>query len=287
VITSSRIPLVVIGLSALAVVTGCAFARSAASALGASDEQAAAIGGGVGAATSYAPIGLEEELEYGGAISVMIVDAYGGLMRDEALTRYVNQVGWTVALHGARPGLRYYFGVLDSDAVQAMAAPGGYVFITRGLLRELRSEAELAGVLAHEVAHVVHKDTLDTIQNLKAKQKLGDAAGDVLGDQGAFSGLVDAYMADFMDHGHDKDAEFDADLLGADISAAAGYDPRALKVALERIDHALERNGEADFNRTHPEWDERYRELEDKLAELPHGGQVLAERFMTRTASIR
>lgn len=92
------------------------------------------------------------------------------VLRDRALTRYVALVGNAVAAHSDRPDLRYYFAVLDADEVNAFAAPGGFVFVTRGALRLMRDEAALGGVLGHEIAHVALRHGVDAIKAQKQKE---------------------------------------------------------------------------------------------------------------------
>ena len=96
-------------------------------------------------------------------------------MKNEALQRYVNRVGRWLTLHTERPGLPWHFGVLDHPNVNAFAAPGGYIFVTRGLVEKMHSEAELAGVLAHEIAHVLRKHHLNAIQKAAGTGMVADA----------------------------------------------------------------------------------------------------------------
>ena len=109
-----------------------------------------------------------EEIELGRAVASAVGSRYT-LLRDEPLTRYVALVGNSVALQSDRPDIRYYFGVLDTDEVNAFAAPGGYVFITRGTLRLMRDEATLAGVLGHEIGHIALKHHVSAIKDQKQK----------------------------------------------------------------------------------------------------------------------
>jgi predicted Zn-dependent protease len=101
------------------------------------------------------------------------------LLDNDPLQRYVNRVGHWVALHSERPNLPWRFAVLDTDDVNAFAAPGGYIFVTKGLLLRMQSEAELAGTLAHEAVHVVEKHHLTAVQ----KQARMDLAVSVAGTQ--------------------------------------------------------------------------------------------------------
>ena len=103
------------------------------------------------------------EVEIGQGVAANLLGA-APLVNDEALQAYVNQLGWWLAQQTERRDLNWRFGVLDTDSVNAFAAPGGYVFITKGLLLNMRSEAELAGVLAHEISHVLQRHHLNYIK---------------------------------------------------------------------------------------------------------------------------
>jgi len=124
---------------------------------------------GAGSALSgLLPIGAREERAIGGALASQVVARYGGLVRNRSLLRYVNLVGKAVAMTSDRPEIDYTFGVLNNNKVNAFAAPGGYVFVTKGLLRRVQSEAELACVLGHEIAHVTKKHILNVIRRSRA-----------------------------------------------------------------------------------------------------------------------
>lgn len=162
--------------------------------------------------------------------------------------RYVNRIGRWLSLHDQRAQLPWKFGVLADDTVNAFAAPGGYIFVTRGLLKTLASEAELAAVLAHEIAHVNRKHHLIAVQK---NNQLG-AATDVLGYLGEREiskrgGQYAGAKADVADRllgatkalyarGLDKDDEFEADRDGLKLMAQAGYDPYAMLAVLQKLE---------------------------------------------------
>lgn len=238
--------------------------------------------GGVRAgASALLPIGREEEKAYGGAIAVMIVQRYGGLYEEPTLTRYVQLVGNAVALHAQRPDLDWHFGVLDSEAVNALSAPGGYVFVTRGALRKMRDEAELAGVLAHEIGHVDAGHALADIRKLKAQGQMAQAAADAWKDMGPFSHLLDRFLAGYLDHGLAPEAEFQADQLGTELLARVGWHPTGLRTFLQRMAEA-EVAGDAAFYKTHPKTSERVARLDKQIAALRDpSGATMPERFQT------
>ena len=240
---------------------------------------AVAVGAGT-AAASKAPIGLEEELSYGGAIAIKVVQKYGGLVEDPALVRYVGLVGNSVAAFGDRPNLKYYFGVLKSEGINAVSAPGGYVFITMGALKKMKSEAELAGVLAHEVGHITQRHALEIIKNLKAKSAAVSAAASQAG-QGAefFKEVVNAFLNDFLERGLPKQTEFEADAVGTRMLITAGYHPAGLRNFLAGM--VTPKHDHKDpFYDTHPDTGERVARLEEQVKKSGvTTGQTLVERL--------
>jgi len=175
---------------------------------------------------------LEDENRIGRQIAGNLLGAVP-LVRDDALQRYVNLVGNWVALQSGRTDVTWRFGVLDTEDINAFAAPGGYVFVTKGLYRLLGNEAELAGVLGHEIAHVAQKHHLKVLKQSTLIGALGQAASNkAQGSDQIVQNLI-GNGAEIMARGLDKDAEFEADRIGMVFAARAGYDPWGLPTVLQ------------------------------------------------------
>lgn len=155
------------------------------------------------------------------------------LVPDASLQQYVNRVGRYVAAQSARPDLDWTFGVIESGSVNAFAAPGGYVFLTRGLYALLKSEAELAGVLAHEVGHVNARHHVKVMQKQRAIA-LGQGALTKKTGNNTVQALV-GNGAEILARGLDKKSEFEADRLGVFYATRAGYDTYGLAAVLDRL----------------------------------------------------
>ena len=177
----------------------------------------------------YSP---EEENRIGKQISGNLLGAVP-LVRDDGLQRYVNLVGNWVALQTGRKNTTWHFGVLDTEDINAFAAPGGYVFLTKGLYRRLNNEAELAGVLGHEIAHVTQRHHLKVLKKSSLIGALGQAASSkAQGSDQMVQNLI-GNGAEIMARGLDKDAEFEADRVGIVFAARAGYDAWGLPSVLQ------------------------------------------------------
>ena len=162
------------------------------------------------------------------------------VLPDAAVQRYVNRVGLWVALQSERPNLSWRFAVLDDADVNAFAAPGGYVFVTKGLLLTLGSEAELAGALGHEVAHVVRKHHLKALTKDKRIEAVSGAALSSLSKddpkrQEQVAKLVQGVKTLYA-RGLDKQDELNADRVGIVYAARAGYDPSGMVGVLQKLD---------------------------------------------------
>jgi predicted Zn-dependent protease len=175
---------------------------------------------------------IDEENRIGKQIAGNLLGAVP-LVKDDGLQRYVNLVGNWVALQSGRKDVTWHFGVLDTEDINAFAAPGGYIFVTKGLYRLLNNEAELAGVLGHEIAHVANKDHLKVLKQSSLIGALGQAASKkAQGSDQMVQNLI-GNGAEIMARKLDKDAEFRADRTGIVFAARAGYEPWGLPTVLQ------------------------------------------------------
>jgi predicted Zn-dependent protease len=222
----------------------------------------------------------EEEIAIGRQIAGNLLGA-APLVKDEKLQQYVNRVGRWVASQSERPDLPWHFGVIDTSDINAFSAPGGYVFVTRGLYRRLRNEAELAGVLGHEIGHVIRKDQLKLLQ----KSQLIELGSKLLSKQAGENANVQKLIgtgAEISAHALDKRAEFEADRIAVVLAGRAGYDPFGLPSVLQDIAQVSKDDGSvALLFKTHPLPDARLEQLGlaigDRFDRLK--GKDLGQRF--------
>lgn len=193
----------------------------------------------------------EQERKLGTDSASIILSAVPTIKND-ALNTYVNRVGRWVAQHSERPDLQWRFAVLDTVSINAYATPGGYIFITAGLLLRLKSEAELATVLAHEVVHVVQKHHVRALKKAAALGLAGSVAGAATGNEALAEITMDG-IKDLYSRGLERDDEFESDHMGAVLSARAGYDPYAFMSVLLLLDSMPRKDGVMEqFLATHP-----------------------------------
>jgi predicted Zn-dependent protease len=232
----------------------------------------------------------KEEIALGRDMAARLLGA-APLVTDERLQRYVNRVGRWLASQTERPGLPWEFGVLDAPQLNAFAVPGGTVFITRGLLARMHSEAELAGVLAHEISHVVRKHHLKAIQKSARRALGGEALSTAIkASRSEAREKLLSFGTELYARGLDKSDELEADRLGVVIAARAGYDAYGLPMVLQTLQAMNpEDSGLALMFKTHPAPAERLAAL-DRLQPLLDRYSLqsqLPERFLAETKSAR
>lgn len=236
----------------------------------------------------------QEEIMLGQQGKQEVIQQFGGLYPDEAVQSYVDQVGQRVveeSVAGTTP-YPFEFHVLeDAETVNAFALPGGQIFITTGMLAELEDEAQLAGILGHEAAHVVARHGSEQLarQNLGALlvQAIGVAASG--GEDGGRQAAVIAQTVNQLANlNYSREDELESDRLGLDFMVEAGYDPNGI-VELMTILNSVEQNGRPpEFLSTHPNPQNRIQKLEALIdekfpdgvpPELTEGEAVIDQRF--------
>ena len=193
-----------------------------------------------------------------------------GLYEDDALQRYVEEIGLELALRSHRPELPWSFAIVDSPAINAFAIPGGFIYLTRGIMPFLSDEADLAGVIGHEIGHVTARHTVRAYTRASGAQ-LGLLVGSIFSPAArAAGGLAQTGLGVlFLRYG--RDAELQADRLGAEYAAISGWDPagvRDMLSTLSRISEGADRRGVPSWLSTHPEASDRVERVGSMLSEL-------------------
>ena len=248
---SLRLKLVALALGAVAALGGCATNP---------------VTGG----TDIVTISEAQEIEIGRKTHPQILQQYGRY-DDEALQQYVNEVGQRIAAKSHRPNLQYTFTVLDGDDVNAFALPGGYVYITRGIMAYLNSEAELAAVLGHEIGHVTARHSVRQ-QTGATAAGVGAMVVGILTGSGDLANVANMAGSALVS-GYGREMELEADQLGAEYLDRIGYEPEAMidVVRLLKNQEMLEVQMARQENRkphvyhgvfaSHPDNDTRLREV--------------------------
>ena len=185
-------------------------------------------------------INEEEEYHIGRSVAANILGQYP-LWKNGEAARYLNLVGRALVLRSARPEIYggYHFALLDTPEANAFSAPGGIIFLTRGIVEMAADEDELAAVLAHEIQHIVAKDPLKAIQSQRLKALGTFTANEAVGSGGGALGIFQDSVLDIsgtlLQKGYSRGQEKDADLGALKLLAATGYDPGALLSMLEKV----------------------------------------------------
>jgi len=209
----------------------------------------------------------EEAREIGASVSERIRQRYG-VVQDEAVHKYVTLVGSVVAQEIAGDATGFTFIVLDTDAVNAFATPGGYVHITRGALGLIGNEAELAGVLGHEIAHVTEKHTIKAIEKSNRIQMTTET---VAGDREVLAAVTNLTYEHIIENSFDRNDEMASDKAGVAAAGKVGYAASGLASFLQKL---ADRNSGATTKRglfaSHPDIEARIKRItkqvkDDKL----------------------
>lgn len=225
---------------------------------------------------SYQDLSDREEYYIGRAVAAHILEKHR-VSEDEILTRYVCKVGNTVAWASDRPETYggYHFLVLDTEEPLAYAAPGGFIFVSSGLLGMMKNEEELAGVLAHEVAHVSEKHGLSAIKQSRLISAFSILVGEskkYTSDEvrrlvDAYEGTLDDIVQTLVEKGYSRSQEHEADRLGSLFAYRAGYDPQGLVSFLRTLGKQYGEELEIGLLKTHPKPEERFASLKKHVQE--------------------
>jgi predicted Zn-dependent protease len=234
--------------------------------------------------SATAEIDFKSERTIGESLALEAFRRYGMPVNDPALQKYVNLVGLAVARNSLRPGIPYVFVVIDSPLQNAFSCPGGIIFISSALFRTMETEAQLAGVLAHEVAHVAHRHALKSIKRARFFQGVGKiTSASMKGDKGKqFEDMIGSLQNILFDKGLDRNMEFEADQSAMETAYRTGYNPTGLMEVLKelkRIEAGSKKRGS--WFSTHPPLSERLKRCREQLPLYPDRANLaqLPERF--------
>jgi predicted Zn-dependent protease len=204
----------------------------------------------------------DKDVELGRKYAPLVEKELGGRMPEETLQSYINQIGQRLAGFCQRPDLAYHFAAIEEGGANALALPGGYVYITRDLLKEFKTEAQLAAVLSHEITHVVARHTLAAMSRqigMTAIMVAAQAGGSP--DLGRGTNFVTATLG----LQYSRDDEKEADLAGLSYMTQAGYDPNAMVEVMQTLEK-LETIRPIEFFSTHPNPESRIAYIQERIA---------------------
>ena len=222
------------------------------------------------------------KLAYGESIALSVAAQFP-LDNSAELNKYAMLVALTLLEATDDPSVPIFVGVLASEKIVACASPAGHVFVSRGAMRKMKDESELAGVLGHEMSHVLANDGMSALKQYKLAEAGSQAASAALGgEMKELAQLVDQGSQTILKRGYDQPQEFRADASGAKLAGRAGYDQSGLRRFLERL--AANTANDADqWNSTHPPKAQRIARL-GALPALPRPGATVATRFIKAIA---
>jgi predicted Zn-dependent protease len=226
----------------------------------------------------------QDEIAIGQQTDGQIKQVYG-IYNDPQLNKYVTDVGQSLAPHTHRSQLKYHFAVLDSPVVNAFAVPGGYVYVTRGILALMNSEAELAVVLGHELGHVNARHSINRLSEQMLFQ-MGLAVGSALNKTFADLAGIASMGVQLLFLKYSRDDERQADQLGVEYSREGGYNPGEMVAFF----HSLEELGDLSGGRqslpgflsTHPLTSERIQNTKDMLIETDNDLRIERNPYLQR-----
>lgn len=203
-----------------------------------------------------------DEIKLGQQTDQQVVQTYG-LYEDPTLTAYISAIGQKMAQLSHRPHLKYDFKVMDTPVINAFAVPGGYIYVTRGILAYLNDEAELAGVIGHEIGHVTARHSAKQYSKSQLAQ-IGLGLGSLLSESfRKYAGIAQMGVG-LLFLKYSRSNEYEADQLGVEYSTKAGYDANRMAAffeTLERLHPSADGSGLPEWFSTHPNPENRVEEV--------------------------
>ena len=230
--------------------------------------------------TQHVNMTAAQEIALGVQAAPSMAQQYGGLSPDARARALVQQVGDKLIASTKAGQTEYKFNfhlLADDRTINAFALPGGQIFITQGLLKNLNSEAELAGVLAHEIGHVVGRHSAEQVAKSNLTNGLAGAAAIASYDPNSpgssvAKAAIAAAIAKVVNLRFGREDELEADKLAVDFTPQAGYDPRAMIKVMQMLGAQGGRNSTPEFMATHPDPGNRITLLEQEItAQFPQG----------------
>lgn len=216
----------------------------------------------------HVSLSAEQEIALGFQSVPSMIQEYGGLYRDEEIQNAIDRIGNRLVNDSIAQDTpwEFEFYVLDSDVVNAFALPGGPVFITTGLLFQLESEDAVAGVIAHEIVHVLARHSAQRIAKSELTNGLIGAVGVASGDSNTTQAA--AVIGNLVNMQYGRDDEIQSDTLGVCLMISAGYDPEAMVDVMEVLAQAGG-GSQPEFFSTHPSPDNRIGRIQEAIANAP------------------
>jgi predicted Zn-dependent protease len=247
--------------------------------------------------SSFSEITEQEEYYIGRATAALILAKYRPY-RDAAMNGYINTMGTAIAYASDRPETYagYHFLVLDTDEVNAMAAPGGFIFITRGLVKRCADEETLAAILAHEIGHVAGRHGLQSIKKsrlIDAFKAIGSEASRQFDSKelakvtGIFEGVLGDVVETLVERGYDRKLEYEADKMALSYAVRTGYSPAGLAEFLSGMEEHKPSGPAAGWFKTHPSAADRLTRVKTETAALGTVPAKLAVRTARFAAAVK
>jgi len=248
---------------------------------------------------TFSDITEEEEYYIGRSVAALILSQYS-VYENKSVTDYVNMVGTAVSFYSARPETYggYHFLILDTEEVNALSAPGGLIFITKGLLKSCTDEEMLAAVLAHEIAHVTAKHGLRSIKNsrlIEAFGIIGQQAVEKYGSEqlqkltSIFEQALGDVVETLIERGYDRKYEYEADIMAIETSLNTGYNPLGLRDFLQTMTVASPEAADKGWFKTHPSAEDRIVRVEREIkgiSDLPVVEKARTDRFLKQIKTV-